>query len=103
MKTPGIDLDKIRSEIGSVKGSMEAQETMSLGFKLRLDAVMFDAVPALLSEVDRLRKMEARVRRLALQLHDPSVIQHSFHIGSDPELDTQKVWIAARIRQALDG
>lgn len=42
-----------------------------------------------------------RVAKVALSLHDPRVIQHSFHIGSDPEHDAYKAQIASRIRAAI--
>lgn len=57
----GFDLDGVRSRIGSVQGSMRRMETMSARFKLRLDEVVMEDVPALLDEVVRLGKLEGIV------------------------------------------
>jgi len=99
----GAKLDELDKLLEGQRGSRTYFEKMGWGESVEGMTPGVEALEWAIAELDRLQKMEARVRRLALQLHDPSVIQHSFHIGSDPELDTQKVWIAARIRQALDG
>lgn len=55
--------------------------------------------------LDLIEEQQARIERVekvALSLHDPRVIQHSFHIGSDPEHDAYKAHVAKLIRTALE-
>jgi hypothetical protein len=61
----------------------------------------FGRTSALLAMVRERDAALERVAKVALSLHDPRVIQHSFHIGSDPEHDAYKAQVAARIRAAI--
>ena len=59
LNTPGIDLDGIRSRLGSVQGTFGNSDSLGRRFYVRLREVLFADVPELLDEVDRLRKIEA--------------------------------------------
>ena len=72
------------------------------GWDLETNAQVIADRDTLLALVREQRGQIDRVEKVALNLHDPRVIQYSFHIGSDPEHDAYKAQVAARIRAALE-
>lgn len=93
LNTPGPDLDGIRSRVGSVQGSM-AVAAMTDRFRDRLHVVVFDDLPALLKEVDRLRKLESGMRldvARNYKMMDTLLVDYRTALDADREMAANQI------------
>lgn len=64
----GFDLEAVRSRAGSLQGSLWREPVISARLALRIDAVVFEDVPALIAEVERLRWVEREALRTLTEM-----------------------------------